>query len=94
MALPIKKSELLCFCDVQYRWSKRSTDQGVEVRIELNENPQGQMIIAQCPRIFRADMVEEIIEQAPELGWKPEETAQPLSVRLSKRGVSLQKINH
>ena len=89
MALPPKKSELLCFCDIQYRWIKRSTERGVEVRIELNENPKGQMVIAQCPRIFRDDMVEEIIEQAPSLGWKPEETAPPIMTRLTKRGLSL-----
>ena len=91
MALSIKKSELLCFYDVQYRWTKRSTERGVEVCIELNENPKGQMIIAQCPRIFRADMVEQIIEEGQKLGWKPETTADPIYTRLTKRGLSLQK---
>ncbi len=89
MALPLKTSELLCFNDVQYRWTKRSTDRAVEIRIELNENPKGQMIIAQCPRIFRDDMVETIIEQAPALGWKPEEAGDPIYTRLTKRGLSL-----
>ena len=89
MALSLKTSELLCFNDVQYRWSKRSTNRAVEIRIELNENPKGQMLIAQCPRIFRADMVEEIIEKAPELGWKPEEAGEPIHTRLTKRGLSL-----
>ncbi len=91
MALPPKKSELLCFCDIQYRWIKRSTERGVEVSIELNENPKGQMLIVQCPRVFRDDMVEEIIEEAPSLGWKPEETAPPIKARLTKRGLSLLK---
>jgi len=89
MALPPKKSELLCFCDIQYRWIKRSSERGVEVSIELNENPKGQMIIVQCPRIFRDDMVEEIIEQAPSLGWKPEEERTPIMARLTKRGLAL-----
>jgi len=89
MALPLKTSELLCFCDVQYRWSKRSTDRYVEIRIELNENPQGQMIIAQCPRIFRADMVEDIIEQGRNLGWDPQKAGDPIFTRLTKRGLSL-----
>ncbi len=88
MALPLKKSEMICFCDIQYRWSKRSTNQFVEVCVELNEFPQGQMIIAQCPRIFRDDMVEEVIEKGKELGWKPEIIADPMNVRLTKRGLT------
>ena len=91
MALSSKNSELICFYDIQYRWTKRSTERGVEVRIELNEHPQGQMILAQCPRIFRADMVEDIIEQGRELGWKPEETGEPIITRLTKKGLALQK---
>lgn len=89
MALPLKGSEVICFYDLQYRWTKRSTDRGVEVRIELNEYPDGQMIIAQCPRIFRPDMVEDIIEYGREAGWKPEEKAAPITVRLTKRGLSV-----
>ena len=87
-ALPIKKSEVHCFYDLQYRWTKRSTDHGVEVRIELNEKPDGQMIIAQCPRVFRPDMVEDIIEYGREIGWTPERTGDPITVRLTKRGIT------
>ena len=87
MALPLKKSEMICFYDMQYRWAKRSTDRFVEVRVELNEHPQGQMIIAQCPRIFRPDMVETVIEEGRKLGWKPEEAGDPITVRLTKRGL-------
>ena len=88
MALPLKKSEMICFYDVQYRWSKCSTNQFVEVRVELNENPHGQMIIAQCPRVFRPDMVEIVIEEGRKLGWIPEVTAEPINVRLTKRGLT------
>ena len=87
MALPRKNTEVICFYDLQYRWHKRSTDRGVEVRIELNEFPDGQMIIAQCPRVFRPDMVEDIIEFGREIGWKPEEQADPVTVRWTKRGL-------
>ena len=89
MALPRKKSEVICFYDLQYRWSKRSTDRGVEVRIELNEFPDGQQIIAQCPRVFRPDMVEDIIEFGRENGWKPEEQNAPITVRWTKRGLMI-----
>jgi hypothetical protein len=91
MALPLKNSQLLCFYDIQYRWSKRSTERGVLISVELNENPQGQMITAQCPRIFRDDMVEDIIEQGRALGWKPEEPGETILTRLTKRGLILQK---
>lgn len=90
MALPQKKSEVICFHDLQYRWAKRSTERGVEIRIELNENPGGQMMIAQCPRVFRPDMVEDVIEYGREIGWNPEEEGKPITVRLTKRGLSLQ----
>ncbi len=89
MSLPRKNSEIICFCDLQYRWSKRSTDRGVEVRIELNETPDGQQIIAQCPRVFRPDMVEDIIEFGRENGWKPEEKGEAITVRLTKRGLGV-----
>lgn len=87
MALPMKRSEVICFYDLQYRWSKRSTERGVEIRIELNEMPDGQMIIAQCPRVFRPDMVEDVIEYGREIGWCPEKAGDPITVRLTKRGV-------
>jgi hypothetical protein len=87
MALPLKKSEVICFYDLQYRWAKRSTDRGVEIKIELNEFPDGQMIIAQCPRVFRPDMVEDIIEYGRDNGWTPERTGDPITVRLTKRGI-------
>lgn len=89
MALPLKKSEVICFYDLQYRWVKRSTDRFTEVRIELNETPDGQQIVAQCPRIFRPDMVETIIEDGRAMGWNPEEKGADINVRLTKRGVSL-----
>ena len=89
MALSSKNSELLCFYDIQYRWSKRSTERGVEVRIQLNENPKGQMIMAQCPRVFRDDMVEDIIEKGRDMGWKPEECGDTLLTRLTKRGLTV-----
>ena len=89
MALPLKKSEVICFYDLQYRWAKRSTNRFTEVRIELNETPEGQQIIAQCPRIFRPDMVETIIEEGRAMGWKPEETGAPIHTRLTKRGLAL-----
>ena len=87
MALPLKKSEVLCLDDLQYRWAKRSTDRFTEIRIELNEKPDGQMIIAQCPRIFRPDMVETIIDEGRAMGWKPEVTGDEITVRLTKRGL-------
>ncbi|MBT8037397.1 MAG: hypothetical protein KJO21_07620 [Verrucomicrobiae bacterium] len=87
MALPLKKSEVICFYDIQYRWAKRSTERGVEIKIELNEKPDGQMIIAQCPRIFRPDMVETVIEDGRKLGWQPETSGDAITVRLTKRGL-------
>ncbi|MGB0991980.1 MAG: hypothetical protein ACPG32_05875 [Akkermansiaceae bacterium] len=87
MALPLKKSELLCFCDLMYRWAKRSTDRGVEISIELGEVPDGQMIIAQCPKIFRPDMVEDVIEFGRENGWVPEQAGETMTVRWTKRGI-------
>jgi len=47
------------------------------------------MLVAICPRVFRPDMVEEVIEEGRKLGWKPETVAEPFNVRLTKRGVSL-----
>ncbi len=89
MALPLKGSEVICFHDLQYRWTKRSTDRGTEVRIELNEYPDGQMLVAQCPRIFHPGMVGDIIEFARNTGWKPEHVAPPITVRLTRRGLSV-----
>lgn len=89
MAIPRKKSEVICFYDLQYRWNKRSTTRGVEIRIELNETPDGQQIVAQCPRVFRPDMVEDIIAFGRENGWIPEEKGEAIIVRLTKRGLQI-----
>ncbi|NWK54691.1 hypothetical protein HW115_03650 [Verrucomicrobiaceae bacterium N1E253] len=87
MAIPLKTSQVICFYDIQYRWIKRSTERGVEVRVELCEHPQGQMLITQCPRVFRDSMVEDIIEQGRDLGWQPEEKKAAMLTRLTKRGL-------
>ncbi|MGB1261236.1 MAG: hypothetical protein ACPG6P_14420 [Akkermansiaceae bacterium] len=89
MALSLKKSELLCFYDLMYRWAKRSTERGVEISIELGEVSDGQMITAQCPRVFRPDMVEDIIEFGRENGWNPEQPGETLHCRWTKRGISM-----
>ena len=70
---PIQKkgSKIICLDDIQYRWVAFATPKGTEVRVVYNEVVEGQMLIAQVPKVFDLRWLEGIIDFALENGWDP-----------------------
>ncbi len=82
--IPQKGSKILCQDDVQYRWIAYATQKGTEVRIVYNEAIDGQMLIAQVPKVFDLRWLEEIIDYGHNNGWQPTIAADMLVIRKSK----------
>ena len=82
--IPKKGSKIICLDDVQYRWIAYATNKGTEVRVEYNEVQDGQMLIAQVPKVFDLRWLEEIIDFGHENGWEPGLTADLFTIRKTK----------
>lgn len=84
MPIPRKGSKIICLDDIQYRWIAYSTPKGTEVRIAYNEFPDGQMLIAQVPKLFNLKWIEPIIDYGLEHGWNPDEILEPFYIRKNR----------
>lgn len=82
--IPKKGSKILVFNDVQYRWIAYSTPKGTEVRIVYNEVIDGQMLVAQVPKVFDLRWIDGMIDFALDHGWDPTEPADAFVIRKSK----------
>lgn len=69
--IPKKGSKIICLNDVRYRWIAYATDKGTEVRVIYNEIADGQMLVAQVPKVFDLRWLEPIIDYGLENGWEP-----------------------
>lgn len=84
MPIPRKGSKIICLDDIQYRWIAYSTPKGTEVRVSYNEFPDGQMLIAQVPKLFNLKWIEPIIDFGLEHGWEPGEISEPFYIRKNR----------
>jgi len=82
--IPQKGSKVICLDDIQYRWIAYATPKGTEVRVVFNEVIDGQMLIAQVPKVFDLRWLEEIIDFAHENGWEPSTEADMFTIRKTK----------
>ncbi len=82
--IPRKGSKIICYNDIQYRWIAYSTAKGTEVRIVYNEVIEGQMLIAQVPKVFDLRWLEGIIDFALDHGWDPTVKDEEFVIRKSK----------
>ena len=82
--IPKKGSKLLSLDDVHYRWIAYSTPQGTEVRIVYNEVIDGQMLIAQVPKVFDLRWLEGVINYGLDNGWNPVEGGDEFTIRKTK----------
>ena len=83
---PIQKkgSKIICLDDIQYRWVAFATPKGTEVRVVYNEAIDGQMLIAQVPKVFDLRWLEGIIDFGLENGWDPAIAADLFIIRKTK----------
>jgi len=82
--IPNKGSKVICLDDVQYRWIAYATQKGTEVRVAYNEVQDGQMLIAQVPKVFDLRWLEDIIDFGHENGWEPGIEADLFTIRKTK----------
>ncbi len=71
MSIPKKGSFLLNLDDDQFRWIAKGKDGKTEIKVQLNEVPDGQMLVGIAPKVFQNRMVEDLIDKGIELGWSP-----------------------
>jgi len=83
-SIPQKGSKIICLDDVQYRWIAYATDKGTEVRVVYNEVIDGQMLIAQVPKVFDLRWLESIIDFGLENGWEPAMDGEEFIIRKTK----------
>ncbi len=82
--IPKKGSKILVLNDVRYRWIAYATAKGTEVRVVYNESTEGQMLIAQVPKVFDLRWVEPIIDFGLDHGWDPSSEKDAFIIRKAK----------
>lgn len=63
--------------DTMYRWIMQNKTGKNELVIELTAAVNGQVFIADLPKIVSLDMIRKGIDFGRENGWKPEDAGEP-----------------
>lgn len=75
--------------DVQYRWIMQNRRGFNEMLIEASAPVNGQILVAELPRIVSQNMVTEAIDFGNANGWKPNESGAPFRCKHHRRGFQL-----
>ena len=86
MPAPQKGYKAIDHHDTQYRWIMRNTRGVNELVIEASESVNGQVLIAELPRVVNWNMVTDAIDFANSHGWTPHETAEPFRCKYARGG--------
>lgn len=89
MPTPQKGFKAINHRDVQYRWIMRNVRGLNELVVEASAPVNGQVLIAELPRIVSWDMVTEAIDFANANGWKPNESGPPFRCKHQRKGFQL-----
>ena len=82
--IPRKGSKVFSLNDAHYRWIAYATQKGTEVRITYEEISDGQMLIAQVPKVFDLRWLEGIVDYALDNGWDPSDVGEEFTIRKTK----------
>ncbi len=72
--------------DTLYRWIMQNKTGKNELVVELLAGVNGQLLIAELPKIVRLDMVPAGIDFGRANGWKPEEAGEPFRCKYGGKG--------
>jgi hypothetical protein len=89
MPPPQKGYKTINHRDVQYRWIMQNRKGVNELRVEASAPVNGQVLIAELPRIVSYDMVTEAIDFANGNGWKPNESGPDFRCKHQRRGFQM-----
>jgi hypothetical protein len=78
-----KKS--LIFRDTHYQWIIHNRNVFNELQVELSASVNGQLLLAELPRIVNHGMVTGAIEFGRSHGWTPELTAPPFCCKYLRK---------
>jgi hypothetical protein len=76
-AIPRKNATRLNHRDTQYRWVMQQRDGKTELQIEMSASVNGQLLVAELPRIVNPAMVTAAIDFGRQNGWTPDKSAPP-----------------
>jgi len=82
--IPKKGSKVFSLNDAHYRWIAYATQKGTEVRITYEEISDGQMLVAQVPKVFDLRWLEGMVNYALDNGWDPSDEGEEFSIRKTK----------
>lgn len=85
MPAPQKGYKAINHHDTQYRWIMRNTRGFNELLVEASAPVNGQVLIAELPRVVSWTMVTDAIDFANANGWTPNETAEPYRCKYARR---------
>jgi len=71
--------------DTHYQWIIHNRNAFNELQVELTASVNGQLLLAELPRIVNHEMVTAAIEFGRKNGWTPESTAQPFRCKLERK---------
>lgn len=89
MPAPQKGYKAINHHDVQYRWIMQNRRGVNELRIVASAPVDGQVLIAELPRVVSYDMVTEAIDFANANGWKPNDSGPEFRLKYVRRAFQL-----
>jgi hypothetical protein len=79
--------------DTHYRWivwNKRTFN---ELTVEMSASVNGQLLLAELPRVVNHQMVPDAIDFARKNGWKPEAAGPPFRCKYTRKGFVISREN-
>lgn len=89
MPAPQKGYKAINHRDVQYRWIMQNRRGVNELLIYASAPVDGQLLIAELPKVVSWEMVTEAIDFGNANGWKPNDKAPPLRCKRVRKGFEL-----
>lgn len=89
MPPPQKGYKVINHRDTQYRWIMQNLRGVNELRVEASAPVNGQVLIAELPRIVSNDMVPQAIDFGHAHGWQPYEAGPPFRCKHQRKGFQL-----
>lgn len=89
MPPPNKGYKAINHRDTHYRWIMRNLRGVNELVVEASAPVNGQLLIAELPRIVSLHMITQAIDFAHAHGWQPNESGPPFRCKHQRKGFEL-----
>lgn len=89
MPAPQKGYKAIAHHDVHYRWIMQNRRGVNELVIEASAPVNGQVLIAELPKVVSWNMVTDAIDFGNANGWTPNEPGEPFRCKSTRRGFQM-----